>query len=84
MPRLLSAFAATISSCRTVRGSSASRDGRWSADADASSPDTRKISQSRGCEEKALIASQAVNAAWAMPVQIRSRRRSKWSASAPP
>ena len=84
MPRLLSALAAAISSWRTVRGSSASREGRCSAEAEASSPETRKISQSRGSAEKALIASQAVNAAWAMPVQISSRRRSTWSASAPP
>ena len=84
MPKLLSALAATISSCRTVRGSSASREGRWSADADASRPETRKISHRRGWEEKALMASQAVKAAWAMPVQISRSRRSTWSASAPP
>ena len=42
MPRLLRALAATISSCRTVRGSSASREGRCRADAEASSPDDQE------------------------------------------
>ena len=54
------------------------------AEADASSPETTKISQSRGLSEKALMHSQVVKAAWAMPVQISRSRRSTWSASAPP
>ena len=55
MPKLDSALAATSSSWRTVRGSSASREGRCSADAEASRPETTKISHSRGWEEKALM-----------------------------
>ena len=84
MPKLLSAFAAVISSCRTVRGSSASRLGRWSEPAAASSPESTKISQIRGSPTKVFTASATISSTWAMPVPTSRRRRSTWSASAPP
>ena len=84
MPKLLSAFAAVISSCRTVLGSSASRLGRCSDPAAASSPESTKISQIRGSPTKVFTASATISSAWATPVLTRSRRRSTWSASAPP
>lgn len=84
MPRLVSALPAVIWSCRTVRGIRASREGRWSAEEETSRPATTKISTRLGRSRNALTASTAVNAAWATPVQISSRRRSTWSASAPP
>ena len=84
MPKLVSALAATIWSCWTVRGISASREGRCIDEDAASRPDTTKISGTFGSSRKAFTQSTAVNSAWAMPVRISSLRRSTWSASAPP
>ena len=84
MPRLDSALAAGSSSCRTVRGISASRDGRCSDDVAARKNAATKISQTSGASRNALTASTAVSTAWATPVQMSSLRRSTWSASAPP
>ena len=84
MPKLVSALAAGISSWRTVRGISASRLGRCRAAAAASSPATPKITGMLGSSRNALTASTAVSTAWPTPVPTSRRRRSTWSASAPP
>jgi len=84
MPRLVSALPAVIWSWRTVRGISASREGRCIAEDEVSSPATTKITQRLGRSRNALTASTAVKVACATPVQIRSLRRSTWSARAPP
>ena len=84
MPRLAKALAAVSWSCRTVRGSSASREGRCSAEQEARNTATTKITQTSGSSRNALSASSAVKTAWATPAPISSLRRSTWSASAPP
>ena len=87
MPRLVSACAAGISSWRTVRGISASREGRCIEEVEASTAASAKTSHSCGSGPKApnaLAASTAVATAWATPVATSSRLRSTWSASAPP
>ena len=84
MPKLVRLLAATIWSCRTVRGISASRDGRCIDEDAARRPAKTKISGTFGSSRNALTARTAVNTAWATPVRISSLRRSTWSASAPP
>ena len=84
MPRPVSALAATSSPWATVRGISASRDGRCSADAADRNAETTNSTHTCGWPANALTASTAVNPACATPVPIRRRRRSTWSASAPP
>ncbi len=84
MPKLVSALAAGISSCRTVRGISASRLGRWSAPVAVSRPATTKITGMLGSSRNALTVSTAVSTPCPTPVQTSRRRRSTWSASAPP
>ena len=84
MPKLDSALAAVIWSWRTVRGSSASRDGRCSDDVAASSAATPKISGRLGSARNELAASTAISTSWARPLPMSSLRRSTWSASAPP
>ena len=84
IPRLVRLLAAVIWSWRTVRGISASREGRCIDEDDASRPETTKITHTLGDPRKALTASTAMNDACAIPVQISSLRRSTWSASAPP
>ena len=62
MPRLVSALAAMIWSCRTVRGISASRDGRcMRRRRRPAAPATTKISGTLGSSRNALTASTAVN-----------------------
>lgn len=86
MPRLKRALAATSSSWRTVRGMSASREGRCSAAVETSTTAPAKTSGTLGSPNppNALAASTAVATAWPSPVHTRRRRRSTWSASAPP
>ena len=84
MPSELKALAATISSCRTVRGINASREGRCSEDEAARRNAATKMSVMLGSGRNALTASIAVKPAWATPVHTSSLRRSTWSASAPP
>ncbi len=84
MPKLDSALAAGISSWRTVRGIRASRLGRCRAPVAVSSPATTKITAMLGSSRNALTISTAVSTPWPTPVHTSSRRRSTWSARAPP
>ena len=84
MPTEDRATAAGSCSWSTVRGISASRDGRCSDCAAESSAATTKITQICGSGRNALTASRLVKPTCATPVHTRSVRRSMWSASAPP
>ena len=84
MPKLKSALAAVSWSWATVRGISASRDGRCIAEVLTRKPAITKISQTLGSSRNAFQPSTAVSSACAMPSPTRSRRRSTWSARAPP
>ena len=67
MPKLDSALPAVIWSWRTVRGSSASRDGRCSDDVAASRAATTKISAMLGSARNALARQHRHQHSWASP-----------------